>query len=148
MKVILLENIKGVGKKDEIINASDGYARNFLFPKKLAVEANKGNLSNLKSKQDSNKFKRDTDKAAAEEIAKKLNDITLKIKVKAGENGKIFGGVTAKEISENLKSQYNLEIDKKKIVLKETIKILGTTHVDVKLFEGVTANLKVSTVEE
>ena len=148
MKVILLENIKGVGKKDEIINASDGYARNFLFPKKLAVEANKGNLSNLKSKQDSNKFKRDTDKAEAEKTAKKLNDIVLKIKVKAGENGKIFGGVTAKEISENLKSQYNLEIDKKKIVLKEAIKILGTTHVDVKLFEGVTANLKVSTIEE
>ena len=148
MKVILLENIKGVGKKDEIINANDGYARNFLFPKKLAVEANKGNLANLKSKQDSNKFKRDTEKAEAEEIAKKLDNIILKIKVKAGENGKIFGGVTAKEISEHLKSMYNLDIDKKKIVLKETIKILGTTTVDVKLFEGVIAKLKVSTIEE
>lgn len=148
MKVILLENIKGVGKKDEIKNVSDGYAANFLFPKKLAVEASKGNLSNLKSKQDSNKFKRDTDKANAEELAKKLNEITLKVKVKAGENGKIFGGVTAKEISENLKQQYKIEIDKKKIALKETIKVLGTTHVDVKLFEGVTANLKVLTIEE
>ena len=148
MKVILLENIKGVGKKDEIINANDGYARNYLFPKKLAVEANKGNLANLKSKQDSNKFKRDTEKAEAEEIAKKLNSIVLKIKVKAGENGKIFGGVTAKEISEYLKSEHNLDIDKKKIVLKETVKTLGTITVDVKLFEGVVAKLKVSTIEE
>ena len=148
MKVILLENIKGVGKKDEIINANDGYARNFLFPKKLAVEANKGNLANLKSKQDSNKFKRDTERKEAEEIAKKINDIVLKIKVKAGENGKIFGGVTAKEISENLKSEFNLDIDKKKISLKETIKTLGTTNVDIKLFEGVAAKLKVSTIEE
>lgn len=148
MKVILLENIKGVGKKDEIINANDGYARNYLFPKKLAVEANKGNLANLKSKQDSNKFKRDTEKSEAEEIAKKLDNIILKIKVKAGENGKIFGGVTAKEISEYLKSVYNLDIDKKKIVLKETIKTLGTVTVDIKLFEGVVAKLKVSTIEE
>ena len=148
MKVILLENIKGVGKKDEIINANDGYARNFLFPKKLAVEASKGNLANLKAKQDSNKFKRDTEKKEAEEISKKINNITLKIKVKAGENGKIFGGVTAKEISENLKSEYNIDIDKKKIILKETIKLIGTTTVDIKLFEGVVAKLKVLTVEE
>lgn len=148
MKVILLENIKGVGKKDEIINASDGYARNFLFPKKLAVEANKGNLGNLKAKQDSNQYKRNQEKEAAEEIAKKLKDIVLKIKVKAGENGKIFGGVTTKEISENLKEQYDISIDKKKIVLKENIKSLGTTNVDIKLFEGVIANLKVSTVVE
>ena len=148
MKVILLENIKGVGKKDEIINASDGYARNFLFPKKLAVEANKGNLANLQSKQESNKFKRDTDKAIAEETAKKINNITLKIKVKAGENGKIFGGVTAKEITENLKSQHKIEIDKKKVALKETIKVLGATTVDIKLFEGVIAKLKVLTIEE
>ena len=148
MKVILLENIKGVGKKDEIINANDGYARNFLFPKNLAVEATKGNLANLKSKQDSNKFKKDTERKEAEEIAKKLDEIVLKIKVKAGESGKIFGGVTAKEISENLKSQYKIDVDKKKIVLKETIKLIGTTNVEIKLFEGVVAKLKVSTVEE
>lgn len=146
MKVILLENIKGVGKKDEIINASDGYARNFLFPRKLAIEANKGNLGNLKAKQDSNQYRRDQEKENAEKIAEKLEDVVLKVKVKAGENGKIFGGVTAKEISENIKEQYNIEIDKKKIVLKETIKTLGTTTVDVKLFEGVVAKLKVSTV--
>ena len=146
MKVILLENIKGGGKKDEVFNASDGYARNFLFPKKLAIEANKGNLGNLKAKKDSNEYKRNQEKEFAQKIAEQLNNITLKIKVKAGENGKIFGGVTAKEISENLNKQYNIEVDKKKIVLKETIKVLGTTNIDVKLFEGVVAKLKVSTI--
>ena len=146
MKVILKADIKGVGKKDEVINASDGYARNFLFPKKLAIEANKGNLGNLKAKKDSNEYKRNQEKEFAQKIAEQLNNITLKIKVKAGENGKIFGGVTAKEISENLNKQYNIEVDKKKIVLKETIKVLGTTNIDVKLFEGVVAKLKVSTI--
>lgn len=146
MKVILLDNIKGVGKKDEVINASDGYARNFLFPKKLAVEANKDNLVKLKAKQDSNQHKKDLEKAKAIEIANKLKYITLKIQVKAGDNGKIFGGVTSKEISENLKLQYNIDVDKKKIVLKETIKVLGTVNVDIKLYEGVLANLKVNTV--
>ena len=146
MKVILLENIKGVGKKDEVINASDGYARNFLFPKKLAIEANKGNLGNLKAKKDSNEYKRNQEKEFAQKIAEQLKGLTVQIKVKAGENGKIFGGVTAKEISENLNKQYNIEVDKKKIVLKETIKVLGITNIDVKLFEGVVAKLKVSTI--
>lgn len=146
MKVILLDNIKGVGKKDEVINASDGYARNFLFPKKLAIEATKDNLVKLKAKQDSNKHKKDLEKAQAIEIANKLKEINLKIQVKAGENGKIFGGVTSKEISENLKSQYNIEIDKKKIVLKEAVKTIGTVNVEVKLFEGVNGILKVSAV--
>lgn len=146
MKVILLDNIKGVGKKDEVINASDGYARNFLFPKKLAIEATKDNLVKLKAKQDSNQHKKDLEKAKAIEIADKLKDIVLKIQVKVGDNGKIFGGVTSKEISENLKSQYNIDIDKKKIVLKETIKVLGTVNVDIKLYEGVSGSLKVNTI--
>lgn len=146
MKVILLDNIKGVGKKDEVINASDGYARNFLFPKKLALEATKDNLVKLKAKQDSNQHKKDLEKAKAIEIANKLKEIVLKIEVKAGDNGKIFGGVNSKEISENLKTQYNIDVDKKKIVLKETIKVLGTVNVDIKLYEGVLATLKVNTV--
>ncbi len=144
MKVILLDNIKGVGKKDEVINASDGYARNFLFPKKLAVEANAENMSKLKNKQDSAQHKKDVEKEKAEEIAKKFNDITVTIKVKAGDNGRIFGGVTSKEIAENLKAQHKIDIDKKKIVLNETIKNLGVFNVPVKLFEGVVGNLKVN----
>lgn len=148
MKVILLQDIKGVGKKDQIINANDGYARNYLFPKKLAVEANAGNLGNLKAKQESNQYRKDVEKEEATKLANKLKDITLVLKVKAGENGKIFGGVTSKEISENLKAQYKIEIDKKKIVLNETIKVLGTTIVDVKLYEGIIGKLKVQIIAD
>lgn len=142
MKVILLSDIKGVGKKDQIINANDGYARNYLFPKKLAVEATAGNLGNLKAKQESNQYRKDMQKEEAIKLASKLKEITLQIKVKAGENGKIFGGVTAKEISENLSTQYNIQIDKKKIALSETIKNIGTQTVDIKLYEGVIGKLK------
>ena len=146
MKVILLSDIKGVGKKDEIINAADGYARNYLLPKKLAVEANAENMSKLNNKKEAASFKKDVEKQNAEELAKKLKGIMLKLKVKAGENGKIFGGITAKEISENLKSQYNFMIDKKKIELKETIKALGEYNVPIKLFEGVVADLKIQVI--
>ena len=145
MKVILLENVKGVGKKDEIINANDGYARNFLFPKNLAIEANS---TNLKSKQDSASFKKSEEKKNAEEMKEKLSKIVLKINVKAGENGKIFGGVTAKEISEQLKKQYNYNIDKKKIDIKETIKTIGMFTIDLKLFEGVVGKLKIHIIGE
>ncbi len=146
MKVILLDNIKGVGKKDEVINASDGYARNFLFPKKLAVEANSENMSKLNNKKEANNYRKDLEKQAAEETAKKLKGILLKVNVKAGENGKIFGGVTAKEIADTLKTQANIEVDKKKIELKEQIKTLGTFSVNVKLYEGVTGVLKVDVI--
>ena len=148
MKVILLENVKGVGKKDEIINANDGYARNFLLPKKLAIEANNSNLAKLKSKQDSNAFKKEEEKKAALEIKEKLGKITLKISVKAGENGKIFGGVTAKEISDRLKADYKIDLDKKKIELKETIKTVGVFTVDLKLFEGIIGKLKLNIVAQ
>lgn len=143
MKVILLQDIKGVGKKDEVINASDGYARNFLLPKKMGVEANAENMSKLKAKQDSSNYKKSVEKEKALEIAEKLKTITLKISVKSGENQKIFGSITAKEIAENLKEQYKIEIDKKKIDLKEPIKVLGVNTVSVKLFEGVMGSLKV-----
>ena len=146
MKVILLDNIKGVGKKDEIINASDGYARNFLFPKKLAVEANTENMSKLKAKQDSNQYKKNVEKEEAMKIAEKFKGILLKIPVKTGENGKIFGSITSKEIADNLREQYKMEIDKKKIDLKEPIKMTGSFTVSVRLYEGVIGNLKVQIV--
>ena len=148
MKVILLDNIKGVGKKDEIINASDGYARNYLFPKKLAIEATKENLGKLESKNEDNKFKKQNEKNDAIEVANKLKELVLTIKVKAGENGKIFGGVTSKEISENLKEQYKIEIDKKKIEVKETIKNIGRFTINIKLYEGVNAKLTVNIIAE
>lgn len=146
MKVILLSDIKGVGKKDQVIEASDGYARNYLFPKKLALEANTENMSKLKARQNSNQFKKDTEKKQAEEIAKKIKGIMLKIKVRAGENGKIFGGVTSKEISDGLKRDYNIDIDKKKILLNETIKTIGTFTIDIKLYEGVIGKLKIDVI--
>ena len=148
MKVILKADIKGVGKKDQVINASDGYARNFLFPKNLAVEANNENMSKLKAKQDSNAYKKSQEKEEAEKIADKLSKILLKIKVKSGANGKIFGGVSSKEIADNLHKQYQIKIDKKKIELKDTIKTLGTVNVEIKLFEGVIGKLKVDVISE
>ena len=145
MKVILKENIKSIGKKDEIVNVSDGYARNFLFVKNLAVEATPGNLAKLQTKKDSAAFKKDQEKQEAEKVAEKLSKITLDFKVKAGENGKIFGGISSKEIAEKLESEYQIKVDKKKIDLKEPIKILGVKRVDIKLFEGVVGTVKVTT---
>ena len=148
MKVILKADIKGVGKKDEVINASDGYARNFLFPKNLAIEANAGNMSKLKAQKDSTQFKKDTEKEEAKKLAEKLTKIMTRIEVKAGEIGKIFGGVSAIEIAETLEKQHKIKIDKKKIDLRETIKTLGIHTVDVKLFEGVYGKIKVDVVEK
>ena len=146
MKVILKADIKGVGKKNEVINASDGYARNFLFPKNLAVEANAENMGKLKSQNEATQFRKDTEKEEAKKIAEKLTKIIVKIQVRAGENGKIFGGVSAKDISENLEKQHKITVDKKKIELKETIKTLGIHNVDVKLYEGVSGKIKIDVV--
>ena len=148
MKVILKADIKGVGKKDEVINASDGYARNFLIPRKLAVPADTGNMANLKAKQDSNAYRKNQEKQEAVKIADKLSKITLQIKVKAGENGKIFGGVSSKEIASELEKQYKIKIDKKKIELKEAIKVLGTKDVQIRLFEGIIGNVKINIIGE
>ena len=148
MKVILKADIKGVGKKDEVINAADGYARNFLLPKGLAVEANNENISKLKAKEESKAYKKGVEKEEAKKIAEKLGGIQLKVPVKAGENGKIFGGVSAKEIADLLKSNYGIEVDKKKIDLKETIKTLGLRTVTIKLYDGVVGNLKVDVISK
>ena len=148
MKVILLQDIKNVGKKDEIINANDGYARNFLFPKNLALEATKDNLLKLQAKKDSQKHKKDLEIEEFKKQADKIKDIVLELKVKAGSNGKIFGGVTSKEISEELKKQYKMEIDKKKIILKETIKNIGRFSIDIKFGDGVNTKLTINVVSE
>lgn len=146
MKVILKQDIKNVGKKNEIINASDGYARNFLFPKNLAVEATPENMQKLNSQNQAKQYKKDLEKEKAQEIAKKLEKIMLEIKVQSGENGKIFGSVSAKEIAENLEKQYKIAIDKKKIEIKEPIKVLGTIVVEAKLFEGIVGKIKLNII--
>ncbi len=148
MKVILKADIKGVGKKDEVINASDGYARNYLLPKGLAVEATNENMSKLKAKEDSKAYRKEQEKEEAKKVAERLAGIQLKVPVKAGENGKIFGGVSAKEIADLLKSNYGIEVDKKKIDLKETIKTLGLRTVTIKLYDGVIGNLKVDVISK
>ena len=146
MKVILKQDIKGVGKKDQVINAADGYARNFLFPKKLAVPADSGNMNNLKAKNDSIAYRKGEDLKEAKEIAEKMKSITVKIEVKAGENGRLFGAVTAKEIAEALKRDFNIIVDKKKVLLSESIKVAGVSKVDIKLNEGVMAKVTVMVV--
>lgn len=148
MKVILKENIKSIGKKDEIVNVSDGYARNYLFAKKLAVEVNNENLSKLKAKKDSENYKKDIEKQEAKKVAEELEKIKLQFKVKQGENGKIFGGISSKEIAEKLEKQQKIKVDKKKIELRESIKTLGITKVSIKLYEGVIGTIKVEVLPE
>lgn len=142
MKVILLQDIKSVGKKEQIIDANDGYARNYLLPKNFAIEATKENLLKLQAKKKSAENKKNAELEANKEKANKLSQIRLIIKAKTGENGKIFGGITSKEISETLSKQHNIQIDKKKIMLKETIKNLGEFLAEIKLGDGV--NCKVT----
>lgn len=146
MKVILKQDIKGVGKKDQIINANDGYARNFLFPKDLAVPADKGNMTNLQSKQTSEQHRKNLEKEEAIQTAKKIEEIELKLPVKSGENGKVFGSITSKEIGESLEKQYKIKVDKKKILMQEPIKVLGMFNIEIKLYEGVMAKLKVNVI--
>lgn len=147
MKVILLDDIKGVGKKNEIVNASEGYAKNYLFPKKLAVEANKSNVNHLDNIKKNQEAKRQEELEQARLLGDEIEKKQIKIAVKIGNNGKLFGAVTNKEISAALKEQAGLDIEKKKIVLSEPIKDLGQRQVDIKLHPKVTAKLNVS-VEE
>ena len=147
MKVILKQDIKGVGKKDQVIEAADGYARNFLFKRGLAVPADTGNMNSLKNKQQSVQYHKELDYKEAQEIDKRLQKETLKFQLKAGSNGKLFGGVTPKDISEKLKADLNIDVDKKNI-LTDTIKTTGVTTVELKLNEGVNSKVKVLIVAE
>jgi large subunit ribosomal protein L9 len=144
MKVILKADVKSVGKKGEVINASDGYARNFLFPRNLAVEATEGNMKSLENHRAKEAQKKSEELQAAREVAKKLSDLTVTIQAKSGANGKLFGSITSKEISEKLKEQHAIDIDKKKIVLDEAIKVAGTYEVEVKVYPEVSGKLKVN----
>ncbi len=148
MKVILQKDIKSVGKKGQILDASDGYARNYLLPKKLAVIADATNLNELKTKQDANKYKRDMTMANAKELVEKMKGFELTFKIKAGENGKTFGSVTAKDIADELNKKYFVEVDKKKIGLADAIKTIGIYTIDVKLFEGIVGKLKVTVLAD
>lgn len=148
MKVILNQDVKGQGKKGDLVNVSDGYARNFLFPRNLAVEANAQAMSEKANKDSAAAFRLAEEKAAAEAKKAKIDGKTLKIVGKAGQNGKLFGSITPKEIVEVLKTQYGLEVDKKKISLRSEIKTFGTFECDVKLYTGIVANMNIEVVSE
>jgi large subunit ribosomal protein L9 len=144
MKVILLQDVKGVGKKDQIVNASEGYAKNFLFPKNLALEANNGNMKQLDNKKKAEAAKAQEELEKAQALAAEIEKFDVKVAVKIGENGKLFGAVTNKEIAAAIKEQYSMDIDKKKIVLADSIKATGEKEASVKLHPKVTAKLKVT----
>ncbi|NMA34574.1 MAG: 50S ribosomal protein L9 [Clostridiaceae bacterium] len=143
MKVILKQDVKGLGKKDDLVNVSDGYARNFLFPRGMAVEANESNLNIVKTRKEAEKTKRDRELAHARQLAEKLRDVEVVIRAKTGESGKLFGSITSKDISDKLKDDFKLDIDRKKIVMPDTIKSTGSYEVDVKLYPEVSSRLKV-----
>ncbi|MCI8397588.1 MAG: 50S ribosomal protein L9 [Clostridia bacterium] len=144
MKVILQTDVKGMGKRGEIVNTSDGYARNYLFPRKLAIPADKQNMNEWNAKKASENHKKELEKQEAIKIKENIEKETLTIKTKAGENGKTFGSITSKEISESIEKEFKYKIDKKKILIKDQIKTLGMYTVELKLFEGVTAKLKIN----
>ena len=143
MQVILNQDVKGQGKKGQLVNVSDGYARNYLLPRGLAKEATKSNINELKGKAESLEYRIQTEKNEANEIAEKMKTIEVVITAKAGGNGKLFGSVTSKDVAEELTKQHHIKLDKKKFVM-DSIKTLGTHTVKVKLFTGITGELRVS----
>ena len=140
MKVVLKQDVKGLGKKGELVNASDGYARNFLFPKNLAAEANAQNMTELKNREQAAKYKIETETAEAKKNAERISGKTIAITAKAGQNGKLFGSVTAKEIAEKIEKDFGIKTDKRKITV-EDIKQFGTYEFEVKLYTGISAKL-------
>ena len=144
MKVILIKDIKGTGFTGDIINVSDGYARNFLFPKGLAKEASAQNLNIAKQQQQANEKRRMLERLSAEEAAKRLSGLKVVIKAKCGENGRLFGSITSKEISDAILDQHGIEIEKKRIVMDDNIKDLGETKLSIKVYAGISAEIIVS----
>ena len=144
MKVILTQDVKGQGKKDQIVDVSDGYARNFLFPKKLARPADNTAINDVKNKEAAKQHKIDVERENARDIAKRLESITVKFEYAAGPDKKLYGSVTSKDIAEALKRDFGLDIDKRKITLKENIKSFGSFSADVKLYTDVSGTINIT----
>lgn len=148
MQVILNQDVKGQGKKGQLVNVSDGYARNYLLPRGLAKEATKSNMNVLKGKAESLEYRIKTEIEEAKSIAERMKEIKVSIKAKAGANGKLFGSVTSKDVAQELTAQHHIKLDKKKFVLPDGgIKTLGVTEVDVKLYTGINGKLRVEVTE-
>lgn len=143
MKVILLEDVKSLGKKGEIVNVNDGYARNFILPKKLGLEATSKNLNDLKLQKQNDEKVAQEKLDAAKALAEKIKEKSITVKIQAGVEGKVFGSISSKEIATEAKKQLNMDIDKKKIVIPDAIKSLGTYNINIKLHKDVTATLAV-----
>ena len=141
MKVVLLQDIKGTGKKGELVSVSDGYARNFLFPRKLAKEANAQAMNELKNAEAAKAHKIEVEKANAKDAADKLEGKSIKLYAKGGQGGRLFGSVTAKEIAEEIKKVYHIDIDKRKIEIDGDIKAFGTYECQIKLYTGISAKI-------
>lgn len=141
MKVILLQDIKGTGKKDQIIEVSDGFARNYLFPKKLAVEANNANTGRIEQQKAALARKRAVDVQSAQDLAKRIKELKVVITAKAGKDGRLFGSVTNKEVADALKAQHKIEVDKKKVSLSESVKQLGNYTATVQLYAEISSTL-------
>lgn len=148
MKVILLKDVKGTGKKGEVKEVAEGYARNFLIPRKMAVAATQGNMNALKDQKRREEKRKEEERKEAEALADKLNNMKVTFSMKSGKEGKTFGSITSKQISEALKKKHQMNVDKKKIQLNQPIRSLGVTKVPVKLHPEVTATLFVQVVEE
>lgn len=148
MKVILLADVKKLGKKDQTIEVSDGYAVNFLFPRKLAVQVTKKSVEVLENQQEARRENDAKMKADAEALANRLKDITLTFKVKTGKEGKLFGAISLKQVAEELNKQYHIDLDKRKFVDKGTLNELGFHHINVELYKGVIGQVHVEIVEE
>lgn len=142
MKVILLQDVKKLGKKGDLIEASDGYARNYLFPRKLAEEATTNNVHILNAKKENERKKKLEELQAAQKLAEELKGKEIKLTVKAGENGRLFGAITSKDVAEEVNKEFKLSIDKKKIVM-DTIKVAGNYDIEIKLYPEVSAKMKV-----
>lgn len=146
MKVLLLADVKGQGKKDQIVEVSDGYAKNFLFPRKLAVVADKGAVNVAKNRESSKQYKLDTQKEEAEKLAKEINGKTVNIVAQGGNDGRLYGSITTKDIAEAYKKQFGVEIDKRKLQLDEPIRAYGVYSVEAKIYNGLSATIKVAVV--
>ena len=141
MKVMLLQDVKGQGKKDQIVNVSDGYARNFLFPRKLAVEADAKAMADAKNKEAAKQFKIEQDKAAARDVAARLEAVQVKIKATAGADGRLYGSITTADVADALKEQAGIELDKRKIVSEAPIKAVGSYTLEVKLYPEIVGKI-------
>ncbi len=146
MKVILKQDVKSLGKKGDLVNASDGYARNFLFPKGLAIEANASAMNEFNNKESAKKFHKAEEIKAAQQIADKLSGKTFSLKAKAGANGKLFGSVTSKDVAAKIKTDLNIDVDKRKIVM-EDMKAFGTVEAEIKVYQGISAKVFVQVSE-